>query len=429
MTDSQKLKRGTYHLWTFVTSKLISTFGANVYSFTISFYILQLTGSATNFALNLICSILPRTIAAPIAGYIADNYSRKRTVISAQTASVIAILGLLTISLTIGVSLIAIYVTTCLLALASTFSGITFTSSISGLIDEERIQKAMSLNQMSISLASIVAPALGGVLYGMVSIPTFLAIYLFASIIALLLDSTMDFRLFAKRSHERGTDQKKDKLWISMKEGFIYLKAKPIIITIMSIALFTNFFFGSFQVGLSFVLIEKLRIQSQHFGILEAAYAVGMLLLSFYLTVRKEIQKPLITTKYGIIGIAFIIGGIAVPLLIPMTYWAMFVYYLVLMLAIGSLLTIVNTPTMVMLQKNIDDDFKGRIFSLLETMAQVLMPLGTVIYGFLYDWIPAEWVLFISAGFIIGFILIMLRPSVISKAYPEQNLVSPQING
>lgn len=214
-----------------------------------------------------------------------------------------------------------------------------------------------------------------------------------------------------------------------MKEGFIYLKAKPIIITIMSIALFTNFFFGSFQVGLSFILIEKLRIQSQHFGILEAAYAVGMLLLSFYLTVRKEIQKPLITTKYGIIGIAFIIGGIAVPLLFPMTYWAMFVYYLVLMLAIGSLLTIVNTPTMVMLQKNIDDDFKGRIFSLLETMAQVLMSLGTVIYGFLYDWIPAEWVLFISAGFIIGFILIMLRPSVISKAYPEQNLVSPQING
>ncbi len=257
-------KRGTYHLWTFMTSKLISTFGANVYSFAISFYILQLTGSATNFALNLICSILPRTIAAPFAGYVADNFPRKRTIILAQAASVLAIAGLLTVSLMNGLSLTAIYITTCLLSLTSTFSGITFTSSISGLVDENRIQKAMSLNQMSISLASIVAPALGGILYGAVSIPVFLIIYLIASLVALILDSTMDFQLFAKRSHVPVAGQGKEKLWVSMKEGFAYLKTKPVIQTIIFIALFINFFFGSFQVGYSFVLIEKLGMKSEH---------------------------------------------------------------------------------------------------------------------------------------------------------------------
>ena len=46
---------------------------------------------------------------------------------------------------------------------------------------------------------------------------------------------------------------------------------------------------------------------------------------------------------------------------------------------------IVNTPMMVMMQKMIDDDYKGRVFSILETMAMALMPLGMVIYGFLYD--------------------------------------------
>lgn len=429
MTEAQKLKRGTYHLWTFMTSKLISTFGANVYSFAISFYILQLTGSATNFALNLICSILPRTIAAPFAGYVADNFSRKRTIILAQAASVLAIAGLLTVSLMNGLSLTAIYITTCLLSLTSTFSGITFTSSISGLVDENRIQKAMSLNQMSISLASIVAPALGGVLYGAVSIPVFLIIYLIASLVALILDSTMDFQLFAKRSHVPVTGQEKEKLWVSMKEGFAYLKTKPVIQTIIFIALFINFFFGSFQVGYSFVLIEKLGMKSEHFGILEGAFAVGMLLLSFYLTIRKEIKYPLITAKYGTIGLALVIGGIAVPLLVPFSYQAMFVFYLILMLAIGSFLTIINTPIGVMMQKSVDDDFKGRVISILETMAQVLMPLGTVIYGFLYDWVAAEWVLFISAGIIIGIALFMLRPSVIANAYPERKNALQRITG
>ncbi|NWN98236.1 MAG: MFS transporter [Bacillus sp. (in: Bacteria)] len=429
MTEAQKLKRGSYHLWTFMTSKLISTFGANVYSFAISFYILQLTGSATNFALNLICSILPRTIAAPFAGYVADNFSRKRTIILAQAASVLAIAGLLTVSLMNGLSLTAIYITTCLLSLTSTFSGITFTSSISGLVDENRIQKAMSLNQMSISLASIVAPALGGVLYGAVSIPVFLIIYLIASLVALILDSTMNFQLFAKRSHVPVTGQEKEKLWVSMKEGFAYLKTKPVIQTIIFIALFINFFFGSFQVGYSFVLIEKLGMKSEHFGILEGAFAVGMLLLSVYLTIRKEIKYPLITTKYGIIGLALVIGGIAVPLLVPFSYQAMFVFYLILMLAIGSFLTIINTPIGVMMQKSVDDDFKGRVISILETMAQVLMPLGTVVYGFLYDWVAAEWVLFISAGINIGIALFMLRPSVIANAYPERKNALQRITG
>lgn len=429
MTEAQKLKRGSYHLWTFMTSKLISTFGANVYSFAISFYILQLTGSATNFALNLICSILPRTIAAPFAGYVADNFSRKRTIILAQAASVLAIAGLLTVSLMNGLSLTAIYITTCLLSLTSTFSGITFTSSISGLVDENRIQKAMSLNQMSISLASIVAPALGGVLYGAVSIPVFLIIYLIASLVALILDSTMDFQLFAKRSHVPVAGQEKEKLWVSMKEGFAYLKTKPVIQTIIFIALFINFFFGSFQVGYSFVLIEKLGMKAEHFGILEGAFAVGMLLLSVYLTIRKEIKYPLITAKYGIIGLALVIGGIALPLLVPFSYQAMFVFYLILMLAIGSFLTIINTPIGVMMQKSVDDDFKGRVISILETMAQVLMPLGTVIYGFLYDWVAAEWVLFISAGIIIGIALFMLRPSVIANAYPERKNALQRITG
>lgn len=150
-----KLKKATYHLWTFTISKLISSFGAQVYAFAISFYILQVTGSASSFAMNLICSLLPRTLIAPFAGYAADNYSRKTIVITAQIATTLAIGGLLIVSLTSELSLIAIYVTTVVISITSTFSGVTFSSSVTGLVDEGRIQKAMSLNQMAISFAAI----------------------------------------------------------------------------------------------------------------------------------------------------------------------------------------------------------------------------------------------------------------------------------
>ena len=89
------------------------------------------------------------------------------------------------------------------------------------------------------------------------------------------------------------------------------------------------------------------------------------------------------------------------------------------MFSLGATMILVNTPMQVMMQKRIDDDYKGRVFSIMETMAMALMPLGVVLYGFLYDIFPAEWILIISNVLLIGAVLILARPSVVRKAHPE----------
>ena len=418
MDEVLKLKKATYHLWTFTVSKLVSTFGAQVYSFAISFYILQLTGSASSFALNLICSILPRTLVAPFAGYAADKYSRKMIVIVSQIATTIAIGGLLIVSLTAGLSLVAIYSTTVILSLTSLFSGVTFSSSITGLVDEKRIQKAMSLNQMSISFAAIGSPAVGGLLYGAVSMPVFLIMYMVASIIAVILESTMDFKLFAKRK-EVVQGEPKEPMIESMKAGFRYLMQQPILKTMIVISLFINFLFGAYQVGYSFILIEKLKINAQHFGFTEGAFAIGMLLLSIYFSARKELKFPFLVSKWGIVVMGVIMGAVALPLLINMSYTIIVVFYLVLMFFFGASMIVTNTPIQVMMQKMIEDDYKGRVFSIIETCAMALMPLGMVMFGFLYDVFPAESILIVSSMLLILVTLFLARPSVVRSAHPE----------
>jgi len=418
MEDVKRIKRATYHLYTFTISKLISSFGAQVYAFAVSFYILQLTGSATSFATNLICNILPRAITAPFAGYIVDKYSRKAITLTAQIVTTIAIAGLLIVSVTIGLSLITIYVTTCVLSLASMFSGVTFSSSITSLVDKARIQKAMSLNQMSISFAAIGSPAVGGLLYGTVSMPVFLIIYMIASTIAVILESTMDFKLFSKRK-ETVEGEQKESMVQSMKAGLSYLKKQPLLMIIIWISLIINFLFGAFEVGYSFILIEKLKITSQHFGFTQGSFAVGMLLLSIYFSTRKQVKFPLLVSKRGIVAMGVIMGCISLPLLISLPYGVIFGYYLVIMFGFGAMIIIVNTPIQVMMQNQIDDDYKGRVFSILETMSMALMPLGMVLYGFLYDVLPAQWILITSAALLIVVVLILARPSVLKTAHPE----------
>jgi MFS family permease len=418
MNNSMMLKKATYHLWTFTISKLIASFGSQVYSFAISFYILQATGSAKSFALNLICNVLPRTIAAPFAGYIIDKYPRKRIAIISQIATTLAIGGLLVVSVTFGLSLTAIYITTCLLSLTSMFSSVAFTSSITGLVDEARIQKAMSLNQMSVSFAAIASPAVGGLLYGVISMPVFLIFYMAASTAAIVLDATMNFTLFTSQKSET-VDTQKESMSQGMKAGVSYLKLQPMLMTIIWIALLVNFLFSAYQVGYSFILIEKLKMLSHHFGFTEGAFAVGMLLLSIYLSIRKEIKFPLLVSKRGIILMGVIMGSATLPLLFTMSYNIMFGYYILLQFGLGVCIVFVNTPTQVMMQKQIADEYKGRVFSLIETVAMALSPLGMVLYGFLYDVFPAEWVLLLSSGVCVCVVLTLLRPAVIRRVHPE----------
>src|SRR6185437_4507811 len=106
-------------------------------------------------------------------------------------------------------------------------------------------------------------------------------------------------------------------------------------------------------------------------------------------------------------------------LIIEMSYTWMVAYYATLMFGFGLTQIIVNTPLMVMMQKMIDDDYKGRVFSILETMAMALMPLGMVVYGFLYDIFPAQWILIVSSLLLIGVVLVLARPSVVRAAHPE----------
>ncbi len=420
MNEEQKLKRATYHLFTFTISKIISSFGAQVYAFAISFYILQLTGSATSFATNLICNLLPRALVAPLAGYAADKFSRKKIVIISQLVTTLAIIGLFVVSITYGLSLIAIYTTTVVLSIATSFTGVTFTSSVTGLVDEDRIQRAMSLNQISMSFAAIGSPAVGGLLYGTVSMEVFLGMYIVASVLAIILESTMNFNLFSKRKAKEDQDQQ-ETMWQSMKAGITYLKTKQVLMTMIWISLIINFLFGAFEVGYSFILIEKLKFASQHFGFTEGAFAVGMLLFSIYFSVRKEVKYPFLVSKRGILGLGVIMGAMAVPLMISWSYWSIFAYYFVAMFAFGSMIIVVNTPLQVMMQKMIDDDYKGRVFSILESMAVALMPLGMIIFGYLYDVLPGQYILITSAVVLIGVVLVLARPSVVRKAHPELN--------
>jgi len=417
-------RRATYHLYTFLVSKMISTLGANVYAFGMSMFILSMTGSALSFAANLIFSIIPRLILSPVAGILADRFPKKLVVLAGQGGAILSIGGLLTYSFMFDLSITAIYVTTVFYTISNTFSSIAFSASLSNLVDSERIQKAMSFNQMALSVSGIGAPIVGGMLFGFVSLKLFLCINIISYLIAFLLESTMDFRLY---SSKKLVDKNEEALWQSFKEGLRYMKTKPALSHLLIVILWINLFFTSVSVGTTFILVEVFKLEYSLIGLIEASGAVGMLLVSVFFASRSNVRYPLLFSKRAILGLSILVGTIAIPLIFHFSELLLIIYFLVIMFLFGSFSVLTNTPIGVMLQTVVAEEYRGRVYGILEMMALGLMPIGSLIFGVLYDTVPAEIILIVCSLVLVAITLVLLPPSLIRTAYPELSNESSDI--
>ncbi len=431
MTEQQKLKKATYHLYTFFLSKLIGGLGSTVYTFGISMYVLAMTSSAFYFSMVMLCGILTNTILSPIAGVVGDRVNRKMLVIGGQAGYVVTMVALTIFTITNGLSMPAIYVATVFTAGFTAFSGIAFSSSLANLIDEPRLQKAISFNQMAASSAGIGGPIVGGMLFGFASIEVFLIIFAVTSTIVLLLECTINYNLYKKEpvasvKTEENQAPKKPSMFTSFKEGFTYIKTKPILMALLSTTFGLNFFFTCLSVGGDFTLVTILKMPTQQIGFTEAASAVGVILASIYFASTAQVKDPLRLSKYFILVMSVLVMLASVPLFLNMNLLGNFIYFLVLMFAFGVSNVATNMPIGVLFQTMVSDEYRSRVFGILNMISMSLMPLAMLIYGILFDLVPAQY-LFIGSGLcLIVLTLYTLKSSVLKMGREEADRIRAQ---
>ena len=74
-----KKKPGTKKCFLYSIAKTVSLFGSSIYSFALGLYVLQITGSALNFAITLILGTIPMIVMNPFAGVIADKVDKRNS--------------------------------------------------------------------------------------------------------------------------------------------------------------------------------------------------------------------------------------------------------------------------------------------------------------------------------------------------------------
>ncbi|EOP42017.1 MFS transporter [Bacillus cereus] len=408
--NDSKMKVATRNIILMMIGKMTSLLGAGIYTFAMGLYVLKTTGSGMGFATTLICGSIPRMICGPIAGAVADRVNRRWLVIGTDLLSSLTMLIMFILATIFGPSLLFIYVSAALLSICASFYSVSLTSSIPNLVDEERIQKASALNQTASSLSNILAPIIGGVVFGFFSIKTFFLLNSITFFLAVIVQLFIVFDLYKKELAES-----KEHFLTSIKEGFSYVKRQHEIYGLMKIAVGVNFFASALFVSLPYIIIKNLHLSSKQLGVVEGMLAVGMLIGAIVLSVRKEVNNPFRSVYIGL----FLFAGLSLctvfPLLVIIPKVASFIYYITFMILTGISMMVVNIPMQVHMQKTTDPNYLGRVFGLLETISTAIAPLGMIVYGLLLDMLPTSIVMMTLGGGLLLVVLVGVRKQVAKK--------------
>jgi len=381
-------------------SKIISIVGGNVLGFALVLFIIEYSESPQTLAIIMAISQIPAIALIPFSGIIADRLNKKWLITFFDLVTTISTMFLLWVLDRGGYGIVILGALRTLKILIATIAGPAFTASVPLIVDEEQLVSANGSIQAISALGMIAGSVLGGVLFSVLGMFTITVISTFLFVISTIID------LFLKIPHEkRPMPSGILKSFVGdIKESYEFLRnEKPLIFQISIISAFLNSSFNPIM-QISLPLLASL-IFNQNVGISYGLASLGMLLGGIFAGKLKQWLElktlPIWLAAFAMGGLflAFSISQGMLDIHVNLSFW-LFNLTLFSMMVIASLM---GTAVGVTVQKETPNHLLGKVNSLMGLFATILMPLGTLIFGFAKEALDNQ-----SPIVFIGFTLINL---------------------
>ncbi|TAF45464.1 MAG: MFS transporter [Sphingobacteriales bacterium] len=286
----------------FLSMRFFFTLGYQVQAVIVGWYIYSLTKNPLSLGLIGLAEALPAIGIALYSGYIADKVDkiillRYVLFIMLIASAILYAITLPSIAGQLGTSklVLLIYVIIFVIGLARGFYAPSAFSIMGMIIKRQHYANSSTWNSSVWQVASIVGPALGGLMYGFIGINhSFVMVFVF---LALSLASVF----FIKKKPTTYTA--KDGVLQSLSAGLKFVFKNKIIIGALSLDLFSVFFGGAVAL-IPVVAQEILGVGAQQFGFMRAAPAFGAVITMLAMTRFSPMNKPWRNLLLAITGFA-----------------------------------------------------------------------------------------------------------------------------
>lgn len=368
-----------------VIGQIISLFGNAILRFALPLYLLNQTKSAALYGLVSACAFIPMIILAPIGGIVADRVNKRNVmvILDFSTAFLVLVFSLLLGKLDLVVLLVITLI--ILYGIQGAYQP-AVQASIPALVSGENLMPANAAINLVSSLAGLLGPVLGGLLFSFWGIRPIL----FISIFCFLFSAIMEIFIHIPFQKQEKTSS----IWAivssDMREsGHFILKENSAIGKGTIFIAFINLFFSSLIIiGLPVIVTQMLGFDEQTgnqlYGYAQGALSAGGLLGGLLAgVVGNRIRINQVYTLLLLCAIPLLPMGIV--LCAPVPAMAAYVTIVISCLVMMVLSTLFSIRLMAYVQLVTPINLIGKIMSLLMCICMLAQPIGQAMYGVLFQ--------------------------------------------
>lgn len=359
--------------------QVISLIGDWVLFVALPFYIYTLTGSTLATGIMFIVQTIPRIFFGSVAGVFVDRWNRKYTMLIAELSQAFVLVPLFIVHSQQWLWIV--YIFAFIESSISQFFIPAKSAIIPNLVDEQHLLAANSLNSMSQELTRLVGPFLGGALLGLLGISSVILV----DIISFLVSAGMIALISLPPTHnlakqQAGTSRPATSLarvWHEWLEGLQLVKKEQLITAIFVVIGVAMVGEGIIEVLITAYVKQVMHGNALVLGWLMTAQAIGGIAGSLIVV---QVSKILHPTR--LIPLSALIFG---SLILVIVHIPLLAVVLPLITLIGIAVIGFFVSLLTLLQSNVVDEYRGRIFGTLNTLQAVTMLFGMVLASGLGD--------------------------------------------
>lgn len=370
--------RNFFLLW---QGQFVSQLGSQAFTIAVMFWTMQATGSASLMGLIMMAAMLPIVVLGPVAGTVADWYSRRKIIIVTDIVSGVSVLGLAALmwlgSASTTAIVAGILAVTVLSGIMRAFFMPAITAAIPDLVPDESVQAANSLSQFSTQVSTLFGQGLGGVLFRALGAPLLFFFdgvsYLFSAISESFIEIPQEIPDRHKTLRQGIEEFKRD-----TREGLRYTWSQVGMRNFLFGAAALNFLVMPILVMQPFYVDRFLGAGAEWYGFLMAALSTGSIVgFIFAGSVQLEgaVRRRVITlAMFSMAAALAVLGSVTIK---PVALAIMFV--------VGMLGGVINVTMITLMQMATPSELRGRVMGLMVTLSTAITPLGMAIGGIAGD--------------------------------------------
>ena len=340
-------------------------------------HVYELSGSALATSGVVAAVVAPGVVLGSVAGVFVDRWDRKRTLVATNVVLAGASVPLIAVSDESRVWLV--YPLVLVSASIAQFTDPAENAFLPRLVRGGDLVAANSLNALNNNLARLAGPALGGALYATTGlwgvVVADAASFLVAA--ALLLAVRASGAVEAAGDVAAAAVRRWRSVWTEWRDGLRLVARERAVGVVFAVGSITAFGEGVFGVMFVVWVRDVLEGGAPELGWLQTSQAAGGLvggLVGAYVGRRFTPER-----LFGLSLLAFGVLDLALfnyPLL-----FSGFGIGVALMVLVGVPTVSTHAARATILQTNVEDVYRGRVFGSLGTSAAVLMLVGTLVAG------------------------------------------------